>query len=173
MHHGAHAAAPALAEDLEQVLLVTVDAAVGDEAEQVERPSLAGRERESAGEHRVPRHAAPGEGLPDAGHVHVDDAAGTEGHVADLGVPHLPGRETHRFPRGLDLRHRELATHALEEGCVGPRGGVARAAVAEAEAVEHDQGDGPGHFARPSRSVPPSPISKQAVGASAQSRSRS
>ena len=143
--HGPHAAAPALASsDLEQVLLVAVHAAVGDEAEQVQRPPLAGRERESAA--RAPGSAPRrrrASAFADARHVHVDDAAGAERHVADLGVAHLAGRQAHRLARGLDLRHRDTrGARASKNGAWARAVASLGAAVAEAEAVEHDQHTG-------------------------------
>ncbi|MNJ81652.1 hypothetical protein D3C77_805620 [compost metagenome] len=54
-----------------------------------------GRLVHRAGEHRVAEELAITNGLGDAGEVLVDDTAGTEVHVADLGVAHLPVRQAH------------------------------------------------------------------------------
>ena len=154
-----------------EVALVAVDAAVRDEAEDVQAPAAPRERREGLLEHRVPRRTAARELLRDARHVHVHDAAGADRHVPDLGVAHLSGREADGLARGLELRHRELASRAREERRVGELRGVRGAAIAEAEAVEHHQHHG-FHCARAPRAAV-SASGNAILGASPQSRSRS
>ena len=129
-------------EQRHEVVDVAVNASVRYEAHEVElRPAPL---------HRVDRALDRGVGverarrdlLRDARDVLVDHAAGAHRHVADFGVPHLSGRETDGFARGFELRARVLR-RATKERRARLRGRVARAAVADAEAVENDQHDGP------------------------------
>ena len=67
-----------------------MDAAIGDEADEVESSGF--RFFECAFEDVILCDRAFGDGFVDAGEVLIDDAPGSEVEVADLGVPHLPFR---------------------------------------------------------------------------------
>ena len=99
---------------------------------------------------------------------------GAEGHVADLGVAHLAGREADRLARGLDLRHRVVAAQAREEGRVRAGGGVAGPPSPRPKPSSTTSDHRAALTARAaSRTAPPVPASKRESGASAHSRSRS
>ena len=80
------------------VLPAGVDAAVGDQAEQVQPAARAVAAPLAGGEQGlVLEEAAVGDRVVDPGQVLLDDRAGAEVEVADLGVAHLPsGRPTSR-----------------------------------------------------------------------------
>ena len=98
-----------------EVLPAGVDAAVGDQAEQVEAAARAvrGPARRRRAATSLSKKVPSAIGVVDPGQVLLDDRAGAEVQVADLGVAHLPDRAGRR--RGPGRR----------AGCAGssPRGG--------------------------------------------------
>ena len=81
------------AEQGSQVVDVRVDTAVGDEAEQVHLVAAL----ECRDERRILEEGAILDRLVHAHQVLVEDAAGTDRQVADLGVAHLPRRQADRL----------------------------------------------------------------------------
>ena len=79
---------------------MAVDAAVGDEADEVQRVPAVGGAIHRGDERRVGEEIAVADALVDARQVLVDDAAGAHVHVADFGVAHLPGGQADRLARG-------------------------------------------------------------------------
>jgi hypothetical protein len=77
-----------------QVVDVRVDAAVGDQAEQVDVASSLLRPPEGACERRALEELAVLDRAVDPHQVLEDHAPGADRQVADLGVPHLSRRET-------------------------------------------------------------------------------
>ena len=77
--------------------------------------------------------------LVHAQQILVEPSAGADRQVADLAVPHLPGRQAGRLAGRLDRRVRELAPEPVEDRRVGKLDGVARAGRRAAEAVEDDE----------------------------------
>ena len=75
-----------------------VDAAARDQADQVQRSGAVARRRACRPQRRVLEEAAVRDRLVDAGEVLLDDRAGAEVQVADLGVAHL-ARGQARPPR--------------------------------------------------------------------------
>ena len=85
---------PSRRRELEQraeVVDVRVDAAVGDEPEQVDVPAALLRARNAPAKRRVLEEVAALDRLVDPHEILVDHPARADGQVADLGVPHLPG----------------------------------------------------------------------------------
>ncbi len=87
------------------VLPAGVHAAVGDEAEQVQAPARAVAGPLAGGEQRlVLEEAAVGDRVVDPGQVLLDDRAGAEVEVADLGVAHLAVGQADVAALGGELR---------------------------------------------------------------------
>ncbi len=129
------------AENSVHVVERAVHATVGDQAHQVQRPARAFRRVEGFLDRRQSRKLAGIDRLGDAHDVHVDDPARAQGHVADLGVAHLTVGEPDGGSGGLELRARAARAQLREERRVRERRRVTRAAVTEAESVEHDEHD--------------------------------
>ena len=131
------------------VLPAGVDAAVGDEPEQVE-PAAGAAAGALAGRPQglVLEEAAVGDRVVDPGQVLLDDGAGAEVEVADLGVAHLPFGEADVAPLGRELGVGELRPEPVEDRRLGDRDRVAGAGLGDAPAVEDDQRDGGdgGHY---------------------------
>ena len=131
------------------VLPARVDAAVGDEAEQVQAAAGAAPGALAGGEQRlVLEEAAVGDRVVDPRQVLLDDRAGAEVEVADLGVAHLPVGQADVAALGRELRcagkrsqsRSKTGVSASEIALPGP-------GSAQPPAVEDDQrerGDGPG-----------------------------
>ena len=123
-----------------QVPLVAVDAAVGQQADEVQRVLAVARTRSmAADERRVREELAVPDALVDAREVLVDDAAGAHVHVADLGVAHLAGGQADGFARRDQLRVRIALEQLVVDGRARQRDGVVLAFGADAPAVEDDQ----------------------------------
>jgi hypothetical protein len=74
-----------------QVPLVTVNAAVGHQADEMERVFAAGDAVHRCGQGGTLEELSVSNALVDARQVLIDNAAGTHVHVSDLGVTHLAG----------------------------------------------------------------------------------
>ena len=116
---------------------------IGDQAHQVHRARGGrcglGRRHERG----VGKETAVGDGVIDQDQVLADGAAGAEGHVADLGVAHLPVRQPYCTTGCLQHRvrvHREIV---VETRGVGNGDRVMGLARVGAEAIEDDENDGP------------------------------
>ena len=118
-----------------EVVDVRVDAAVRDEAEQVDVPATL----EGAAQGRVLEERAVLDRAVHAHQVLVEDPARPDRQVADLGVPHLAGRQADRLAGGLQLRVRVLGPDPVEDRRVGQLDGVARAGRRTAPPVEDDE----------------------------------
>ncbi len=135
-------APPGHLDEGEQVAQMAVHAAVGHEADEVERIAAASDAIHRRDERRVLEKITVADALVDAREVLVDDAAGAHVHVADLGVAHLARRQADGFARGDELGVRIAHEQLVEHGRPRHRDGVVRALGADAPAVEDDQGDG-------------------------------
>ncbi len=117
------------------VVDVRVDAAVRDEAEQVD--VLAAFER--AAEDGVLEERAVLDRLVHADEVLEEDATGTDRQVADLGVAHLALREPDGGARRFELCVREIAPEPVEDGGVGELDSIPGAGRSDPPAVEDDE----------------------------------
>src|SRR5262249_10847357 len=165
-----------LGRDLEQraqVVDVGVDAAVRDETEQVNPPAAL----EGAAEHWVLEQGAVGDRAVDALEVLVQAAAGADRQVADLGVPHLAGRQADRLAGRVESRVWIRPPEPAEDRRVGQLDGIPRPRRGAAPAVEDDEryewcGDAARHIAaNDSRSSEAPPTSAPSMSRSAQSSS--
>ena len=123
----------------EQVLQVGVDAAVGQQAHQVQ-----GRALLQAGVHGVPVggifiKAPVGNGLGDPGQVLEHHPAGADVGVAHLAVAHLSLGQAHVQAGGGQLTAGIFRKEPVQVGLFGVGDGVAGGLGPEAEAVHDDQ----------------------------------
>jgi len=124
------------------VLLVTVHAAVGEQAEHMQRAAVGHGQVHGFRELRIARELAVGNGLGDARQVLVDDAAGAEIGVPDFGIAHLPHGQADVHARARDQRVRALGPQALEVRRAGVGDGVVAGLFGMAPAVEDDEDAG-------------------------------
>ena len=118
-----------------QVVDVRMDAAVGDEPEQVR--ALAALEGADEG-----GDLEEGPVLDRRVHSHQvlqQDAAGADRQVPDLRVAHLPRRKADRLAGCLERRVRVLGPEPVEDGRVRELDRVSRAGRGEAPPVEDDE----------------------------------
>ena len=160
-----NAAEPFTLRELQQcknVVDVAVDAAVGEQAEDMQRRAALPRAVDRGEISLVAEKAAVRDGVRDARQILKHDAARADVRVADLAVADLTRRKSDVQPGGGELG---VGPRAPE--CVQPRGGclgngVIRSRRGETEAV-HDQKDGGRFF----HSSPPSPQLAMIVAKSA------
>ena len=129
------------AEEGVEVALVGVDAAVGEEADEVEGSSLLGGEFIGADERGVGEEAAVEDGGVDAGHVHADDAACAEVEVADFAVAHLAVGEADEVLAGAEEGVGIVAEELVVGGFAGLGDGVAVGFGAVTPSVEDGEDD--------------------------------
>ncbi len=125
------------AEERSQVLDVRVDAAVGDESEQVHVPTALERRAED-------RALVEGPVLDRLVHPHqvlVEDPARTDRQVAHLGVAHLARGQADGLAGRLQRGVRVLGPQPVEDGGLGEVDRVARAGRRAAPPVEDDERD--------------------------------
>ena len=133
------------AQECVEVAAVGVDAAIGDEADEMKGSAFLGGELAGAGERGVGEEAAVEDGGVDAGHVHADDPTGAEVQVADFAVAHLAVGQADEAVAGLEKRIREAVEKAVVDGFAGLSNGVAVRDGAVAPTVENGENDGFGH----------------------------
>ena len=137
-------------DERDEVILVAVHAAIGDEAEQMEARAFAPCAKACL-EHRVAGEVAFGHRFIDAREILVNDAAGAEIEVADFGVAHLAFRQADVEAAGAEGGVRVRGVEAIVERRVGEQRGVAvfhgmfAAAGIDAPAIANDQNYRFGH----------------------------
>jgi hypothetical protein len=136
-----HALAPCELEQRAQVLDVRVDAAVGDEPEQVDVAIPLARAPERAGERVILEERPVARRAVHALEILVEHTAAADRQVTDLRVAHLPGREPDRLARCLERRVRELRPQAVEDRRARELDGVARPGRRAAPPVQDDEHD--------------------------------
>ena len=129
VHEGMHEDALQLvfAGDAEQgieMLLVGVDAAVGDQAEEMKLASAFAGALHGLDDGRVLLEFAGGDGHVDAGDVHLHDAAGADVEVAHFAVAHLPVGQADEMLRRANQCVGELAEELVVGGLAGQGNGV-------------------------------------------------
>ena len=140
-------------DDRLDVLPAGVDPAVRDQPDRVQAPAP-GLARRAAGvaQGLVLEEAAVGDRVVDARQVLLDDRAGAQVEVADLGVAHLAVGQADVPSRGGESRVRIGGPELVEVRRVRLRHGVAGAVGGQAEAVEdHERQGGHRHARRPGR----------------------
>ena len=126
-------------EERPQLVDVRVDAAVGDEAEQVDVAAALSGPAEGAEEGRVLEELTGLDRPVDAHEVLEGHAAGPDREVADLGVPHLPRREPDVLARRAQGRVGMARPEIVEDGRVRQLDRVPRAGRRTSPSVEDDE----------------------------------
>ncbi len=129
------------AEEGVEVSELGVDAAVGDEADEVQGVAALGCVVHGLDEGGVLEELAGGDGGVDAGDVHADDAAGAEVEVADFGVAHLAVGEADEVVAGADEGVGVVAEESVVGGLARKGDGVGVGFGAVSPAVEDGQDD--------------------------------
>ena len=136
--------APALGQlaDGDGVVLVAMDAARRDQAEEVKAgaPGASGIDRLDQG--RVLQEAAIGNRAIDPGERLVDHPADADGQVTHLGVSLLAGRQAHRLAAGGGQGVGRGRPHLVPVRGPGGRDGVAELVGGVPPAVDDDQDEG-------------------------------
>ena len=105
--------------------LLGVDAAVGEQADQVEIAAALLGEVHGGEEGGVSEEGAGGDGGVDASDVHMDDAAGTEVEVAYFTVAHLAVGKADEVVRRAEEGVGEVAEELVVDGFASLGDGVA------------------------------------------------
>src|SRR3954470_5317976 len=94
---------------------------------------------EGGAQRRVVDQGAVGDRLVDTHQVLVEPPARADRQVADLGVPHLPGREPGGLARRLDRRVRVLGPETVEHGRLRQVDGISWTGGRAAPSVQDDE----------------------------------
>ena len=124
-----------------EMLLVRVNAAVGDQAEEMQLPSALARALHGLHDGGILLELARGDQRVDARDVHLHNAARADVQVADFAVAHLPVGQADKMLRGADQRVGKLAQQLVVGGLAGQRNGVVGGFGAVAPSVEDGQNE--------------------------------
>ena len=123
------------------MLDVRVHPAVADQAEQVKRAAIVNRALDRPVQGRVRRKLTVGHSQVDTGQPLIDDEAGADIGVTDLGVPHLPRRQPNVLPGGEQGRVWIVGPETVHRRRLGVEDGIARLVAANPPAIEDHQND--------------------------------
>ena len=123
------------------MLDVGVHPAVADQPQQVERAAIVNRALDRPVQRRVRRKLPVRHRQVDAGQPLIDDEAGADIGVTDLGVPHLPRRQPDILTGGEQGRVRIVGPEAIHRRRPGMEDGIARLVAANTPAIEDHQND--------------------------------
>ena len=98
---------------------MTVDTAVRDQAEQVDGFIFTGCLLQAGKQSGITIELAILDGVIDAHHILANNGAAAEGQMADLGVPHLSIRQTHRMARRIEAGMGIIGKISVEPGRIG------------------------------------------------------
>jgi len=132
-----------------QVVFMAVNAALGQEAENMHSAPRCFGLVDGVAIHRVGEKVAVGNGFVNTGEILVDHPPGAEGHMAHFGVAHLPLGQSNSEAGGGDQRFWLMRPQAVPHRGVGGVDGVEFGGVIVSPAVEDDQYRGffaGGHF---------------------------
>ena len=123
----------------DQVILVAVNAAIGQQAHEVH--GFAGSDGfiHSGADGRVLEELAVADRFGHAGEVLIHHAAGAEVHVADFGVAHLAVRQADVHAAARDQAVRHGGPQTVQYGLLRRKDGVGFRALTVTEAVENNQ----------------------------------
>ena len=138
--HAADSLAPRHLHQRLEVRVLAMDAAVGDEPQEVERSGA--RRLHCAAQHLVVEELAGLDRAVDAHEILVDDASRAEIGVADFAVPHLSFGEAHGETAGVELREGKLLRQPVEVRRSLQQDGVSLAPGGVSPSVEDDQQHG-------------------------------
>ncbi len=129
-------------EERTEVVDVGVNAAVGDEPEEMQVAATLARASERREQRLVPRERAVLDRAIHPREILEQDPARPDREVADLRVPHLPGRKAHRLARRRECRVRVPLPESVEHRRAGELDGVPWPRRRNPPAVEDDEADG-------------------------------
>src|SRR5690554_183571 len=86
---------------------------------------------------RIARQAVVSDGLADTAKVLINDATGTDVHVADLGVAHLPIRQAYKFTGSLYVGMTANGVQVVPGRRIGAADGVVLGVLAATPAVKN------------------------------------
>ena len=118
---------------------VRVNAAVGDEPEDVQAAATRTCVLHSGEQDRVLEELAVLDHQIDAGDVHVHDASGAYVEMADFAVAHLPIRQADVLAAGMNQGIRIFAEQAVVIGFAGQRDGISFGFGTVSPAIEDDE----------------------------------
>src|SRR5215211_4028482 len=134
-----HAAPAGKLEQRLEVVEVRVDAALRDEAEQVDVRLAPARPLEGGDQRLVAEEGAVADGGVQALQVLEENPPGADRQVPDFGVAHLAGRQPDGLAGGREPRVRVLAPEAVEHRRPCELDRIARARRCAAPAIEDDE----------------------------------
>ena len=136
-----------------EVIDVRVHTAIRDEPEKVNVSPAFARSTERGDERVVLGERAVGDGGVHSREILKENPPGADGEVADLGVPHLPRRQSDRLTRRGERRVREPIPERVEHrrSCEPYR--VPGAWRSDSPAVQDDEDDGSHAVAAPARQI--------------------
>ncbi len=136
-----HPLAPGELEQGAEMIDVGVDAAVGDEPEQVHVAVALAGATEHAEQRLVVEERAVGDGRAYAHEILEEDPSRADREVPDLGVPHLAVGQADGTAGSCELRVRVALPQRVEDGRLRQLDGVARAGRRQTPAVEDHERD--------------------------------
>ena len=123
------------------MLDVGVHATVADQPQQVQRAAILNRALDRPVQRRVGRQLPVRDSQVDAGQPLIDDEAGADIGVPDLGIPHLPRRQPDILTGGEQSGVRIVSPEAVHRRGPGMEHGISRLVAADTPAVEDHQDD--------------------------------
>jgi len=123
----------------DQVILMAVNTAIRQQTQDVHGLACTHCLVDSGADGRVLKELAITDRLGDAGEILIHHAAGTQVHVADLGVAHLAVRQTDIHARTRDQAVRHARAKTIQHRFLGRINGVVFVTFTVTEAIQDDQ----------------------------------
>jgi hypothetical protein len=124
----------------QEVADMAVHTAVGDQAQQVQRPAFGRCGEDRAHQGRVGQEGLVGDGIVDEDQVLAHDASAAQGEVPHLGITHLTVGQANPAPGGVEDGERITEQVLVEPRGTGRCNGIVQFAWVDPEAV-HDHKD--------------------------------
>ena len=122
-----------------EVVEMRMDAAFGDEPEQMDVAPTRFRALEGAEKRRILEQGAVADRGVHPLQILEEDPTGPDRQMADLGVAHLPGRQADRLAGSREGGVRVLCPDPVEDGCARELHGIAGTGRRATPAVEDDE----------------------------------
>ena len=124
-----------------EMRLLRVHTAVGNQPEQMQSPLSRSRMLHRIQQHGMRKQFPVLDHQIDARDVHVHDASGANVQMPDLTVPHLPLRQSHKWPAGMNERVGILPQQAVIGRLSGESNGVGFGFGSVSPAVENGKNE--------------------------------
>jgi len=121
------------------VCFVAMHAAIGEQSQYVQCLAVASRGFRCLGQGGIGEEMAAADGAIDAGEFLVDDTAGADVEVADLGVAHLSARQSHRRFGRIDGGVGAGLPEFIPVGFVRAGDGIVILAFAATESIQNNE----------------------------------